>query len=52
MMKELYTTPEVKLISFVSEERIASSGLELLEGSDPVTWVETDITIEFDLELN
>lgn len=48
MMKELYTTPEVKLISFVSEERIAAH--ELLQGSLPIVEIETgDISIEFDL---
>lgn len=48
MMKELYTTPEVKLISFVSEERIAVN--ELLQGSLAIVQVEDgDISIEFDL---
>ena len=49
MMKELYTTPKVKLISFVSEERIAAPH-ELLQGSLAIVEIETgDISIEFDL---
>lgn len=48
MMKELYTKPEVKLISFVSEERIASS--ELLNESMPLAvFEEGDISIDFGL---
>lgn len=49
MMKELYTTPEVKLISFVSEEQIAASIADLMDGSNPVVGLDTDISIEFDL---
>ncbi len=47
MMKELYTSPEVKLISFVSEERLASS----VDFSDlvqkPASYDDGDINIEF-----
>lgn len=49
-MKELYTSPEVKLVSFVAEERIAAH--ELLQGSLPIVEIETgDITLEFDVSI-
>lgn len=43
-MKELYTKPEVKLISFVSEERIANDP-EI--GIDPASVQGADVTIDF-----
>ena len=49
MMKELYTSPEVKLISFVSEERLANNGVDFsdLVANKPASVDDGDINIEF-----
>ncbi len=47
-MKELYTSPELKLINFVSEENLASSvDFNDLISSAPASMNQSDIVIEF-----
>ena len=51
MMKELYISPEVNIISFVSAERLASDSVawdDLMgENQKPASYDEGDINIEF-----
>lgn len=49
-MKELYTSPEVKLTSFVAVENIASNTIEASSMMGSIAIVKTgDIELSFDL---